>query len=153
MEHTISKKPSGAARSRRPVLTEVVACDDRRVLLVDDEEGIRALFQMILASALADYSIEVAGNGAEALDMFSRGHHAVLLMDLHMPVMDGLTAFNEIEKFCRTLSWEMPSVVFCTGFAPPDSVTREVESNSKHGLILKPVTTDVLLHAIKSRLG
>ena len=127
-------------------------CDRNSVLLVDDEESIRKLFRVILSSGLPGCNIEMAGNGMEALDAFSKRHHSVLLMDLHMPLMDGQSAFGEIEKLCSTRDWEMPSVVFCTGFAPPDSIIGVVQANAEHGLLLKPVSSDVLISAIRTRL-
>jgi len=132
--------------------TAVKHCDKTRMLLVDDEESIRFLFQMILAADLPDLNIDLACNGREALDMFSRGHHAVLLMDLHMPVMDGRSAFEAIRKMCGERRWQMPSVVFCTGFVPPEPVARAVEEDASHCLLAKPVSSRRLIEAIRLRL-
>lgn len=128
-------------------------CDKGRILIVDDEEIILRLFQMILSSALPDLKIDLASNGAEAVKAFSAGHHAVLIMDLHMPVMDGQTAFAKIEHVCKKKKWEMSSVVFCTGFAPPDLVKDVVAKSSTHCLLLKPVSNEALVEAVRSRLG
>lgn len=127
-------------------------CDRSRVLVVDDEDLIIRLFKTILTSELPGVSVDVAGNGAEALDSFRQNRHAVLLMDLHMPVMDGQVAFREIEKLCAANRWEMPSVVFCTGFAPPDSISRVVSGNSLHCLLSKPVPSSVMVDSIRRRL-
>ena len=86
-------------------------CDRKRVLLVDDEESIRTLFQIILSAQLPDRTFDVASNGAEAVESFIRGHHAVLLMDLHMPVMDGQIAFAEIERICRKIGLQAKMLV------------------------------------------
>jgi len=129
-----------------------VPCDRSRILLVDDEAGILQLFQVILSSAFRGCKVETAENGADAVAAFDRGHHAVILMDLHMPVMDGQTAFAKIEEVCSMKNWEMPAVIFCTGFAPPDTVAKIVEEDSTHGLILKPVSTETLVRAVASRL-
>ena len=90
-----------------------------RIMIVDDEDTIRRLFEVILTSELENVGIDVACNGAEAVDCFSREHHDVILMDLHMPVLDGKAAFTQIEKLCKEHDWDQPAVVFCTGFAPP----------------------------------
>lgn len=127
-------------------------CNRNRILLVDDEDSIRRLFRVILSSSLPDCSVDLASNGLEAVQSFSKDHHSLLLMDLHMPIMDGQMAFNEIAALCALRDWQMPSVVFCTGFAPPDSVIEVVQSNQDHGLLLKPVSTDILIEAISSRL-
>ena len=130
-----------------------VPSDRRRVLLVDDEQRIRVLFRTILAAELHGVCIDMAGNGAEAVESFTRGHHAVLLMDLRMPVMDGSTAFDRIIASCASRHWEEPTVVFCTGFVPPDSVIRTVHESSRHCLLLKPVKVDVLVAAVRKGLS
>ena len=130
-----------------------VPCDRRRILVVDDEQIIQRLFEMVLSWELPGYTIDVASNGAEALNAFSRGHHAVLLMDLHMPVMDGQAAFAELQKQCQASNWEMPSVVFCTGYAPPASLSRMLTGNASHHCLLpKPVSNEALVDAVKRRL-
>ncbi len=128
--------------------------DRGRILIVDDERVIRRLFEMVLAFELPGHEIDVATNGREALDSFDRMHQGLLLMDLRMPVMDGRAAFVAIEEACRKRNWEMPAVVFCTGFAPPDSVRDVVaRSSSFHALLAKPVSNEVLVEAVRSRLG
>ncbi|MBA4387046.1 MAG: hypothetical protein C0404_03635 [Verrucomicrobia bacterium] len=126
--------------------------DRTRVLVVDDEKTILKLFQLILSSAISDAKVDLASNGQEAVDAFSRHHHAVLVMDLHMPVMDGKVAYFEIEKLCKERKWQMPAVIFCTGFAFPDTVKGIVASNSAHCLLSKPVGSDVLVETVKRRL-
>jgi CheY-like chemotaxis protein len=76
-----------------------------------------------------------------------------MIMDLHMPVMDGLTAFRKISEICTEDSLEMPSVVFCTGYAPPDSVRSIVSTCVRHHLLSKPVKSETLVDIIRSRLG
>jgi CheY-like chemotaxis protein len=126
--------------------------DMKRILLVDDEKTILRVFRLVLSGPLPECRIDLANNGAEAVDAFSAGHHGVLLMDLHMPVMDGQTAFMEIQKLCDARNWMMPSIAFCTGFAPPASLSRLIAQGQRHGLLLKPVRNDVLVEAIRSRL-
>jgi len=131
---------------------DLVKCDDGRVLVVDDERTILRLFQMILSSGIQGRTIDVASNGELAVKAFSEHHHAVIIMDLHMPVMDGQAAFFKLEELCKENNWQMPSVVFCTGFAPPDSISDVVDKSSKHCLLSKPVGGDTLVEAVKSRL-
>jgi len=73
-------------------------------------------------------------------------------MDLHMPVMDGQQAFLELKRMCESRGWEMPSVVFCTGFIPPDSIREVIARQPRHALLSKPVTGDKLVDAVKARL-
>lgn len=134
------------------VSLSAVPCDRGRILVVDDERSIRALFRMILAEELPGRRVDMASNGQEAVDAFRSLHHAVLLMDLHMPVMDGHMAFCEIQRQCRTGNWEMPSFVFCTGFAPPDALLDAIDASVMHCLLSKPVDTKTLVNAVRTRL-
>jgi len=124
-----------------------------RILIVDDEEPIVFLFRSILHSAFGGMKIDTVGDGARAVACFRANRHDVLLMDLHMPVMDGYSAFREIEEICRGEKWEMPSVVFCTGFAPPNSLSEIIAGNPRHCYLPKPVHPDDLVDTIKSRLS
>ena len=130
----------------------LVPRDLSRLLLVDDEPTILNLFRMLLEMEMPDRSLDLAGNGEEALEAFEVRHHGVVLMDLHMPVMDGLAAFARIQALCRSRRWEMPPVVFCTGFAPPDSIMSIIQADSRHKLLLKPVTCEALVDALRSGL-
>lgn len=131
-----------------------VPCTRDRVLIVDDETCIREVFGQILSFELPDCTVDSAVNGEDALSAFLGAHQSVVLMDLHMPVMDGQTAFFEIRKICEKNNWEMPSVVFCTGYEPPEVVASVAsrKSHNDHCLLRKPVTTEKLINTIKTRL-
>lgn len=123
-----------------------------RILLVDDEPTIVGLFKMILESFIPGIEVDTAENGAEALKRFKEHHHAVMVMDLHMPVMDGQSTYFAIEDYCREAGILMPSVVFCTGYAPQAHLRQAVEAQSRHMILNKPVQSDVLVRAVRERL-
>ncbi len=74
----------------------VAALKDRRVLLVEDNE----FNQQVASEMLADMgmAVEVAENGRVAIDKVAAGRYDIVLMDMQMPVMDGLTATMEIRR-------------------------------------------------------
>lgn len=147
----MAKSPTKTGVSKRaPGLT---LCDMNRILIVDDEKTIRDLFQRILALRLPTCRIDVAVNGAEAVEEFHEAHQGVIMMDLNMPVMDGHTAFVEIQKLCRAEKIEMPSVIFCTGYEPSDTIKELTEGNSLHCVLNKPVSDTMLIEALRKRLG
>jgi CheY-like chemotaxis protein len=94
----------------------------------------------------------VAANGIDAVESFRQSHHGVLLMDLKMPLMDGQTAFYKIRDLCDEKGWEMPAVIFCTGFVPSNNVRLLAASGPNYDLIQKPVTSEILLNAVKHHL-
>lgn len=133
-------------------VTSVEPRDKTKVLLVDDEPSLTRLFTMVLNLDLPKIEVDTAANGIEALESFSLNHQGVLVMDLHMPLMDGHTAFREIQRMCDIRGWEMPSVVFCTGYAPPETLKAIVVENREHCVLSKPITPSEVTDAVRSRL-
>jgi CheY-like chemotaxis protein len=128
------------------------SADEFRVLVVDDEEDILNLFKLMLGNAIDNTQIDLARNGHEAVENFRANHYDVIVMDLHMPVMDGHEAFLRLTELCGAENRAMPSVVFCTGYVPPDGVRQAVAENDQHSLLHKPVGVDVLISAVKEKL-
>lgn len=67
------------------------------VLVVDDDEGVRA----VMATALEDdgWQVETAENGRKALESLTRARPDAIILDLRMPVMDGLTFAEQYRGF------------------------------------------------------
>jgi two-component system, cell cycle sensor histidine kinase and response regulator CckA len=133
--------------------THVVPCDRHRALVVDDERAIVWIFQQRLEHDLPDVHVDSAGNGQAAVEEFRRGHHAVLVMDLSMPIMNGREAFEEIARICKDRGWEMPAVIFCTGFAPPDVRDLILKGHPENTLLTKPVSTAQVVKAVEESLA
>ena len=136
-----------------PVMHPSVACDERRALVVDDQDAVARLFKMIVSDAFPNLSVDVAGNGKEALSCFEQAHHGLLILDIQMPVMDGEVAFEEISRLCESRNWDMPSVIFCTGFTPSDNVRAFVQTAPDHGILRKPVQDITLVDTVRSRIN
>jgi CheY-like chemotaxis protein len=133
-------------------ISTLTPCTPRRILVVDDEKAIRDVFSLVLSLSLPDCRIDMAINGSEAVNLFRDIHHSVLLMDLHMPVMDGEEAFSEIQEICKIENWQMPSIVFCTGYEPSNILRDKINNNPSHCVLRKPVKNNVLLDALRVRL-
>ena len=127
-------------------------CDRNRLLIVDDDANVRRLFSHIIKTGFPEMAIDTAINLAEAVDAIAAGHHAVIVMDLSMPVMSGLEAFEEVQALCKERDWEMCAVVFCTAFAEPVGLDTLVGEGSRHGLLRKPAKVKELRDAISQRL-
>jgi CheY-like chemotaxis protein len=59
----------------------------KRILLVDDEPSVRGAFRMMLE--IDDHTVTEASNGAEALELFTKGQFDLVTTDFDMPVMKG----------------------------------------------------------------
>lgn len=132
--------------------TQLAASDTSRILVVDDEEMLREMFGETIRAELASLTIEFAADGKAAVESFKNGHHAVIIMDVVMPEMTGDQAFLAIEQFCRDEQWQMPAVIFCTAFTPPESVQDRVAEGSRHGYLSKPIGGKDLVAAVRERL-
>jgi len=128
-------------------------CDRTRLMIADDDPVIRRLFESIVAGEMPNVTVETYADGAAAVEGFKQGHHGVLVMDLHMPMMDGLRAFDEIEDVCRAGGLAVPSVIFCTAFAAGSRVREILDGDRRHCLLRKPVTANQLMAAIRMRLS
>ena len=66
---------------------------ERLILIVDDEEPMRHMLRMVLERD--GYTVEEAVSGRQGLDRLRSGHYALVLCDIRMPEMDGLTFLKE----------------------------------------------------------
>jgi NarL family two-component system response regulator LiaR len=114
-----------------------------RVLIVDDHaivrKGVKALLDEVENIAI----IGEASNGSEAVDQAERLNPDVILMDLEMPVMDGVEAISQI-----TSRQEKARIVALTSFATDDKVFPAIK-NGALGYILKDSDPDKLIEAIQ----
>jgi CheY-like chemotaxis protein len=120
-----------------------------RVLVADDHPTNRAVIEIILdlVSAAAT-SVE---NGAQALMAFKSEDFDVVLMDLQMPVMDGLTAIREIRRHETETDRPRTPVLAVTANALSEHVAASKEAGADRH-IAKPVTPEILLAAISTEL-
>jgi signal transduction histidine kinase/ActR/RegA family two-component response regulator len=112
----------------------------RSVLLVEDLDLNREIATAMLEQA--GHHVSVAENGAEAVRAVQSHHHDIVLMDIHMPTMDGITAAREI----RQLSCDARRIpiIAMTASVLPDEVARFYAAGM-NGHIRKPVTSDDIL--------
>jgi DNA-binding NarL/FixJ family response regulator len=114
-----------------------------RVLLVDDEELVCAFLRTILDSADDLQVVATAGDGADAIEAVARYRPDVVLMDLRMPGMDGLTAIGHL-----TARPDAPVVVALTTFDTDDHVTRALRAGAA-GFLLKSTTPEDLIGLVR----
>ena len=118
-----------------------------RLLIVDDHDLIRESTQLMLEG---EPDLEVVGeavNGRHALELCRRLRPDLVLMDVRMPEMDGLTATREIKK-------EMPAIsVLLVSAYESEDYRREAASAGATDYILKDAERRQLLEAVRAALG
>ncbi len=92
------------------------------------------------------YAIEVAENGAEAVEMVKRGRYDLVFMDVQMPVMDGFQATREIRG--AGADWSAVPIVAVTANAF-QSEREKCISLGMDGYLTKPVDKDRLQEALR----
>src|SRR5581483_10926138 len=97
-----SQRPRSGSTARpaaapAPAARPAAGSSRPRVLVVDDEASIRDLLSKTLA--LAEYEVDVAPDGRSALDRMRLYPYDLLIADLKMPGMDGLTVIREAKRY------------------------------------------------------
>ncbi len=116
-----------------------------RVLVVDDEAGIRDLLAKALA--LAEYDVDLAGGGAEALERLRRQHYDLVITDLKMPGVDGMTLIRDARRFLPQLP-----IIIITGYSTEASAIDAVNLGV-NGYLTKPFRVPKVLSAAAKALG
>ena len=116
-----------------------------RVLVVDDEAAIRDLLAKTLA--LAEYDVDLAHDGRAALERLRLIPYDLLITDLKMPGVDGLTVVRE----ARRLKADIP-VIIITGFSSEASAIEAVNLGVS-GYLTKPFRVPRVLSAAAKALG
>jgi len=117
-----------------------------RVVVADDQELVRSGFTMILEAQEDIEVVAEAGDGAAAVDAVRRHTPDVLLLDIRMPVMDGLEAARLV---CAQSSCK---VVMLTTFDLDEYVYDALYAGAS-GFLLKDVRRDDLVHAVRVVAG
>jgi DNA-binding NarL/FixJ family response regulator len=132
-------EPAGAGvnadgTSRRPIT----------VLIADDQQMVRRGFRVILEAEQGISVVAEAGDGREAVELVRRHAPAVALLDIRMPVMDGLHAARQI----LTLS-SRTRVLILTTFDADEYVYEALRAGAS-GFLLKDAPADQLVTAVRS---
>lgn len=126
--------------------------DRTKVLVADDEMSISKTLVQIISAGIPGCRVDAVSNGVEAVAAFRDIHYCVILMDVRMPELDGIKAFDEIMQVCKEENIEEPAVIFCTGYEPSDALRRRIVSQPQHGVLRKPSKSEDLIEALRSRI-
>jgi CheY-like chemotaxis protein len=118
---------------------------DARILIVDDEEALCKIFARWLSTT--GCSVQTAAHGAEALQIIASSEIDVLVTDIHMPVMDGITLVRQPAEMGRRI----PSIIFVSAFGNVD--LREMHDLGAEAFLTKPFRTEELEAALRSALA
>ena len=141
-----SQRPRGGARpAPAPAPRPAAGTARPRILVVDDEASIRDLLAKTLA--LAEYDVDVAPDGRSALERMRLYPYDLLIADLKMPGMDGLSVIREAKRYKSDLP-----VIIITGFSTESSAIEAVNLGVA-GYLTKPFRVPQVLAAAAKALG
>ena len=115
-----------------------------KILVIDDEPNVRTLLEMRLRHQ--GYEVLIADNGRKGLQLYRQEHPEVIVLDLRMPELDGVTVLKEI----RDVDLKQP-VIILTGDMTP-SVERQVRALGVSDFIVKGSSMNLLMDTLKSLL-
>ncbi len=109
------------------------------ILVVDDEEVVRLSFARSLASAHC--KVEMVSNGSEALQVMEHHPFDVVLLDLLMPGMSGMSVLDTIKR-----RWPESEVIIITGYPALDTA-KEAVSMGAYDYLAKPAGPEDIINA------
>jgi DNA-binding NarL/FixJ family response regulator len=120
-----------------------------RIVLADDQALLRSTFRMLIDSCDDMTVVAEAANGEEAAGLARLHGPDLVLMDIRMPVLDGLAA---TQRICSTPELTRTRVLILTTFETDEYVARALEAGAS-GFLGKDVTSDALLAGIRTVVG
>jgi signal transduction histidine kinase/ActR/RegA family two-component response regulator len=130
-------RPAGIAEAAAP---EASSAEGLRILVVDDELGLRRLAEHVLSAA--GHRVETAADGLEGLEKFRQGNFDLVVTDRAMPEMNG----DQLAAAVKDLAPGTP-VILTTGFGDLMKATGEVPEGVD-AVVSKPFTGSVLKQAV-----
>jgi excisionase family DNA binding protein len=139
--------------SSRPASGGLMLPEDRagsgnerpRILVVDDEQAVRDLLSKTLT--MADYDVDAADDGPSAIEKMRAVTYDLLITDLKMPGMDGLSVIREARKLSADLR-----VIIITGYSTEASAIEAINLGVS-GYLTKPFRLPRILAAAARALG
>ena len=112
------------------------------ILVVEDEQDMREFLRDILIEH--GYAVETAPNGEEASALMRKLEFQIVISDLRMPVMDGLSFLDRLRQDCGI----SPFVILITAFGNIDDTVKLMDRGA-YDYIIKPFKTEQILVAVK----
>ncbi len=107
-----------------------------RLLIAEDEDTLSYFLRRSLEDCTPPFRVEVAGAGAEALRRAAGSRFDVILVDLKLPDMDGLSLIKAVRQFDPFVK-----VIVMTAYGSPET-EEEVNKLGIHGYVTKPFVVD-----------
>ena len=115
------------------------------LLIVDDEQSYRQLLSLVFESE--GHSVRTAMNGREALEILQQQFAELIISDVRMPDMDGITAVKEIRKIDPAAM-----IIMCSAMGQQAMVIDAIQAGAKD-FVVKPFQPERVLEAVRKVLA
>jgi CheY-like chemotaxis protein len=149
LHQVVSELPDEQQKMIRRARSRDALLEGRRILIVEDD--VRNVYALTNILEPRGAVVEIARNGREAIDMLQKSAAQpalaidLVLMDVMMPVMDGLTATREIRS---SPAWKKLPIIALTAKAMPDDQQRCIEAGA-NDYMAKPLDVEKLLSLVR----
>jgi CheY-like chemotaxis protein len=118
----------------------------RKILVVEDEEVLRETYSLILSTE--PYSISVAADGEEALTLCADTDFDLILLDIMMPKVDGVTFLERYSELNKPL----PTIILLSNLSPGDEINRGLALGAHKSVVKADVSPKQLLSLVRYEL-
>lgn len=115
----------------------------RKILVVEDEPDLRDTYQLILTTE--PYEVSLADNGKVALDICEKKNFDLILLDLMMPIMDGV---QFLEKFKAT-DHPKTKVIIISNLSMGDMLTKALQLGALRSVVKADLTPKQLINLVR----
>ncbi len=119
----------------------------KHVLLVEDNLLNQKFALAVLK--LKGYTADLAENGKIGVELFEKNEYDVILMDIQMPIMNGVEATKKIRELEKANSWPRINIIAVTAYAMPGDEERFIQAGIDR-YIAKPYKGDELIALIQA---
>ena len=128
----------------KSIALDIALFPHKKILMAEDVVVNQFLAKVILESI--GFSVDIANNGFEAIEMLHENDYDLILMDVQMPEMDGITATQEIRKLSNPLKASIPIIALTANALVGNE--EEYYQAGMNGCLTKPFTEEKLFSAI-----
>ena len=121
------------------------------ILVVEDEENLRNFYSQLLVEE--GYNVDSASDGFSAYEKIIKGNYNLVLLDLMLPKMDGLSIIRKLNDNKKNVKNSLPKILVMTNLGQ-DKILTEAISSGACGYFMKfEMTPDLVLAEVKKQSG
>lgn len=118
----------------------------RKILIVEDEAVLRDSYKLILSTE--PYKVEAASNGAKALELCTKNNYDLILLDLMMPIMDGVSFLEHY----TTQKKDLPKIIILSNLSSGNELTRALELGALKNFVKADLSPKELISMVRYEL-